>query len=144
MTFILNLQIFNLIYLPPMQSKIKIGLRHFCCWILLLQLLNLSIDPVRHQNLINGELTFQEDLSINKIESLYELVLEYVFKKDVPETQDHANHSTAKAFFFYHQTPNLCCKLILTEKPVMHNHSYIISSYEQIHVLESPPPKRSA
>ena len=144
MTFILNLKIFNLIYLPPMQSKIKIGLRHFCCWILLLQLLNLSIDPPRHQNVINGELTFQEDLTINKIESLYELIVEHLFKKDVPETQDNANHSISKAFFFYHQTPNLCCKLILTEKPVIHNHFYITSFPEQNQVLESPPPKHSA
>ena len=85
------------------RLKIKSGLKFFCCWALLLQLINQSIDPVRHQNIINGEITFQEDLSVNKIESIYEFVVEHLLKKDVPETQNSANQLLAKAFIVFHQ-----------------------------------------
>lgn len=124
--------------------KIKIGLKYICCWALLLQLMNLSIDPARHQNFINGKLTFEEDLSINKIESIYELVLEHLFKKDVPETQNAADHSLAKTFIVFCQSPVLFTQLILVEKPIVHNHSYIANFPEQTRVLESPPPKLCA
>lgn len=121
--------------------KIKTGLKFFCCWALLLQLINLSIDPARHQNFINGEITFEEDLSINKIESIYELILEHLFKKDVPETQNAADHSLAKTFIVFYQNPVPFTQLILVEQPIVHNHSYVAYFPEQMQVLESPPPK---
>ena len=106
-----------------------------------MQLINLSIDPARHQNFIDGEPTFQEDLSINKIESVYELILEHVFKKDVPETQDASNHSLAKTFVFFHHIPSPHTQVILKEEPILHNHSYQALIPELAQVLESPPPK---
>lgn len=123
--------------------KIKIGLKYICCWALLLQLINLSIDPARHQNFINGELTFKEDLSINKIESIYELLVEHLFKKDVPETQNAADHSLTKTFIVFYQSPTPFTQLVLVEQPIVHNHSYAAIFPEQTQVLESPPPKPS-
>ena len=124
--------------------KIKKGSKIICCWLLLLQLMNLSIDPARHQNFINGELTFQEDLSVNKIESVYELIAEYLFKKDIPETQNAADQSLVKTFIVFYQSPAPFTQLILVEQPILHNHSYVANFPEQIQVLESPPPKLSA
>lgn len=129
-------------YLCGLQwLKIKNGLKHVCCWILLLQLTNLSIDAGRHQNVINGQLTFQEDLSINKMESIYELISEYLFKKDVPETQNSDHHSLVKTFIIFHQVPTATTQLILVDKPVQHNHSYRYFIPELVQVLESPPPQ---
>jgi glycogen synthase len=121
--------------------KIKIGLKYMCCWILLLQLINLSIDPARHGNYIDGKFTFQEDLSINKIESVYELVAEYFFKKDVPEAQNADTHSLVKSFIMFHQVPAATEQLILAEEPIVHNHSYQAAIPKFIQILESPPPK---
>ena len=121
--------------------KFKGGLKNLCCWILLLQLFNLSIDPARHQNFINGQFTFQEDLSINKIESIYELISEHIFKKDVPETQNSTNQSFAKAFIVFHQLPEPTSQLNFAEELVLHNHNYQVFIPELVKIIESPPPK---
>lgn len=121
--------------------KIKIALKYICCWALLLQLMNLSIDPARHQNFINGEFTFEEDLSVNKIESVYELVAEYLFKTDIPEAQNSDTHLLVKTFIIFHQVPTATAQLLLTEEPILHNHSYQASIPKFIQILESPPPK---
>lgn len=108
---------------------------------MLLQLINLSIDPATHQNYINGAFTYQEDLSLNKIESLSELILEYVFKKDVPESQNAANHALAKTFIVFYQSAALPAKIIFNAQPIVHNHSYQVNYPDQNQVLESPPPQ---
>jgi len=119
----------------------KIGLKYLFCWALLLQMVNLSINPVRHQNYINGQYTFQEDLRINKIESIYELILEHIFKKDVPETQDSAEEGLVKAAFVWQQVQYISFVPVLTEKPVEHNHTYTAFFPITTLVQESPPPK---
>lgn len=108
---------------------------------MLLQLINLSIDPATHQNYINGAFTYQEDLSLNKIESLSELTLEYVFKKDVPESQNAANHALVKTFIVFYQSASLPAKIVFNVQPIVHNHSYQVNYPDQNQVLESPPPQ---
>ena len=122
-------------------GKIKKGLNSFCCWLLIVQLINLSIDPPRHQNLIEGKFTYQEDLSINKIESIYELITEHVFKINVPETQDATHHGTVKTFIVFYQSPAPFAQLLLLEKPIVHNHNYVMYIPDHFRVLESPPPQ---
>ena len=142
MTLILNLSTLLCLYLQAMQwLKNKGGLKYICCWVLLLQLINLSIDPARHGDYINGKFTFQEDLSQNKIESVYELVSEYLFKKDIPEAQNADTHSLVKSFIIFHQVPAATVQLILVEEPILHNHSYQAAIPKFIQILESPPPK---
>ena len=108
---------------------------------MLLQLINLSVDPATHQNYINGAFTYQEDLSLNKIESLSELILEYVFKKDVPESQNATHHALAKTFIVFYQSAALPAKVILNAQPIVHNHAYQVNYPEHTPVLESPPPQ---
>jgi len=122
----------------------KLGLKHLFCWALLLQMVNLSINPVRHQNYINGQYTFQEDLRINKIESIYELILEHIFKKDVPETQDSAEQGLVKAAFVWQQVQYVSFVPIVIEIPIAHNHAYTAYFPVTTLVQESPPPKINA
>lgn len=119
----------------------KLNFKLICCWLLLLQMVNLSINPVRHQNFIDGQYTLLEDLKINKIESIYELILEHVFKKDVPETQDSAEQGLIKVAVFFHQTPLFECQLPSRACIVVHNHAYQAYFPEYPTVLESPPPR---
>lgn len=122
-------------------SVAKLNLKMACCWLLLLQMVNLSINPIRHQNYINGIYTFKEDLSINKIESIYELIAEYVFKKNVPETQDTGEEGISKIAILFFQTPTVNYSFTPTAKLVVHNHSYSEHVPEFVAVLESPPPQ---
>ncbi len=119
----------------------KLGLKYLFCWALLLQMVNLSINPVRNENYINGQYTFQEDLRINKIESIYELILEHIFKKDVPETQDSAEQGLVKAAFIWQQVQYVSFVPIVIEKPIEHNHTYTAYFPVTTLALESPPPK---
>jgi hypothetical protein len=67
---------------------VKNIIARFVCWILLLQMINISIDPPDLRPLKNFAISEKEDLSINEIESVYELVSEMVFENNVPETND--------------------------------------------------------
>jgi len=62
--------------------------RQLICWILLLQLINISIDPPDLKRIKDGRHAHSEDLSINEIESVYELISERVFDTSVPESDD--------------------------------------------------------
>ncbi len=55
------------------------------CWILLLQLINISIDAPDLLQTTGTSQYEDEDLSINDIESIYELISELVFEIEVPE-----------------------------------------------------------
>jgi hypothetical protein len=124
-----------------MKSKrIKLG-KYILGWALLLQMINLSVDPMRHANLVNGSYTFQEDLKINKIESLSEIILEKLFKKDVPETQDNQQIGLIKVAFVLNQQPIYLPLPFLTAIPVTHNHNYLFHLAETSLALESPPPQ---
>lgn len=121
--------------------KEKLNFKLICCWLLLLQMVNLSINPIRHQSLINGKYTYLEDLRINKIESLYELILEHVFKKNVPETQDSGEQALLKVAVYYQQIPAYTCVLVANELPVVHNHAYYARLLDIPQKLTFPPPK---
>jgi hypothetical protein len=121
--------------------KIRSGLKYLACWVMLLQLINLSIDPATHQNFVNGAITYQDDLSLNKIESLSELILENIFKKDIPETQSATNHALAKTFIVFHQNPPLTTTIVFIAQPIVHNHTYQVNYPKPYQVLESPPPQ---
>ncbi len=72
-------------------------------WILLVQVINLSIDPTDPAPYKPGKLTVCEDLTINEIESIYELVAEQCAGVNVPEQEDSDHHGSfvkVMAFFF--------------------------------------------
>ncbi len=108
---------------------------------LLLQTVNLSLNPERHLNFISGKATYLEDLRINKLESISEFVLEYMLGFDVPETQD-ADDDTAGKIFVMHVQPATAFALALTFFHAPTYFGYNKQLPEQLKSLESPPPKR--
>jgi hypothetical protein len=136
-TFILNC------YLCSLEKQLYISrfFKSFLVWGLLLQMINLSVDPARHLNIVGGKYTISEDLSINKMESVYELVLEYVFKIEVPETQDAEEEVLQKTGLTYCLVDKVNIDLKVPVGPVRHNHRYTESIPEHIPALHSPPPK---
>ena len=85
--------------LKSAKNNILIGIT----WILLIQVINLSIDPTDPVPFKSGKLAICEDLSINEIESIYELVSEHCMGVDVPEHDENDHQGSfvkVMAFFF--------------------------------------------
>lgn len=130
-----------------MKTKTFIGnfVRKFICWVLLIQLINLSTDPVDQINFKNGYATFEEDLSINEIESFYELVLEDFFHKNVPESDENDGDAFIKVFDLY-----CSAGAVIEMKPeIIHFPPIIYSTFYQDSFctnypeINSPPPKKA-
>lgn len=79
----------------------NIGMR-LIAWVLLIQVVNLSIDPMDPISDKLGRLTHEnEDLSINDIESIYELVSEQCLGIEVPEHDEDDENSFVKVMDFF-------------------------------------------
>jgi hypothetical protein len=70
-------------------------------FLLLLQIINISIDPIDPISIKLGRLTAQEDLSINDIESIYEFISEQCLGVDVPEQDEDDENALIKAIDIY-------------------------------------------
>lgn len=104
-------------------------------------MVNLSIDPARHMTVVRGMLTMSEDLSVNKIESVYELISEIVFKIDVPETQDADDDSLQKTLTAFHLPELLGLDMGRLAVAVHHNFGYFSFMPDYVPARESPPPQ---
>lgn len=69
--------------------------------VLLIQVINISIDPSDPVSDKLGRLNTGEDLSINDIESIYELVSEQFLGLDVPENDEDDENGFVKVITFY-------------------------------------------
>lgn len=85
-------------------------IKQVVCWILLLQIFNISINPPDLKQQKFGSIADKEDLLINKIESVYELVVEGVSDEEIPET-DEDEIDTTSQFFVLFFSPRTYSKL---------------------------------
>lgn len=122
---------------------IKSWIKKIICWVLLIQMVNLSMDPIDQINLKNGH-TYEEDLSINEIESVYELVSESVFDQDVPEADEQDEDAYVKIFNLYFNPVAANTIFFNTHKFILtHSVFYQVSSYAYHPEINSPPPKHA-
>lgn len=84
---------------------VKIILKKFICWILLLQMINISIDPPDVKFFKNADVMHREDLSINEIESIYELISEVFLNRYVHESDENDINGISKTFNIYFFAP---------------------------------------
>ncbi|MBI3219912.1 MAG: hypothetical protein HYZ44_10395 [Bacteroidetes bacterium] len=70
-------------------------------WVLLIQIINISIDPLDPVSDKLGRFALQEDLSINEIESIYEFVSEHCLGVDIPENDEDDESGFVKIIDFY-------------------------------------------
>ena len=110
-------------------------------WILLVQVINLSIDPTDPVPFKSGKVTACEDLTINEIESIYELVSEQCMGVEVPEHDDSDHQGSfvkVMTFFFVNSS------IKFREQHQQNRISFFISDEAlpsfDIELL-SPPPK---
>ncbi len=112
------------------------------CWILVLQFINISIDPGDLKRANYDASTSQEDLSINEVESVYELIAEGVFDKQVPESDEDDIQTISPSIELYCDTPlysTLQPLTFPTEYFPHYNTSRSLSNKQP----NSPPPKRA-
>lgn len=114
-------------------------MKSLVCWILLLQMINLSVDSPDSQ-IHYGTTNHHEDLSINDIESLSELIAEEVFDIDVPESDEDDVDSSSPVIDLYfserswHQLPP-------DSFPIQHVSYYHRNFLSVTQQPLSPPPK---
>lgn len=70
-------------------------------WVLLIQVINISIDPIDPVSDKLGRINTGEDLSINDIESFYELFSEQCLDIDIPESDEDDENGFVKVINFY-------------------------------------------
>lgn len=111
-------------------------------WILLIQVVNISIDPIDPLPVVDGlgQMTTREDLSINDIESIYELVSEQCLHVDVPEQDEDDESGFIKVIDFYFSENSIRLK----EKYVVVNLAFFLFEDRFPAVIldhTSPPPR---
>ena len=89
------------------------------CWILLLQVINISINPRDFKHPRYSSTASKEDLSINETESIYELIAEGVFDEDVPESNEDDIDTSSPSVELYFFTAS-CNTLPTLELPLEH------------------------
>ncbi|MDO9373705.1 MAG: hypothetical protein Q7T76_04790 [Ferruginibacter sp.] len=120
--------------------SIKNFLAQLACWILLLQLMNIAIDP-RDPNRFPASVDqSKEDLSINETESIYELVSEGLFDTEVPET-DEKDTDTNLTIFDYYCLNLADSDVILTAFQLAHKPYDQSGLLEYFPPFDAPPPK---
>lgn len=114
-------------------SKLVVG------WILLIQLINISVDPPDLVVYKNHTVT-AEDLTINEAESIYELIAEGIFDLDVPEAEDNDQDEQLKTFNLYFlASPDT--GISLPSFPEPHDSGYNASLLTSYPEPNAPPPK---
>ena len=121
---------------------IKNFIKQVVCWILLLQIINISINlpDINYPNYRN--VLSKEDVSIDELESVYELIAEDVFNKEVPESDEDEIDTSSQPFELYFFTKT-CSKLPALAFPAKHFSRYqnnFLSIFQEPHL---PPPKIS-
>ncbi|TDH24666.1 hypothetical protein EXU57_15125 [Segetibacter sp. 3557_3] len=112
----------------------------FTCWLLLLQLINISIDPPDLKQTKKVYTSQQEDLTINEVESVYELIAEGVFHSDVPENNDHdIDTDTHSVDLYFYDFPYSSPALI--NHPLEHHVHYLTTVTSINAGPNAPPPK---
>jgi hypothetical protein len=89
--------IYNFTGVEVMKEEVKYFLTKLICWILLLQLVNISIEPPEIQTPPKTTRATAPAKEINKIESIYEMVSEGLLDIELPDGEDEDIEKTNKS-----------------------------------------------
>lgn len=114
--------------------------KQFVCWVLLLQLINISIYTPHTKSFTVASVTSPKELDVNGVESIYELVSERIFNIDVPASDQNdrdITFETLDIFLLF----SVCNELVVFKHPIEHYSFYPGTSYPLHSAPNSPPPK---
>lgn len=84
-----------------MRSNVAYRLRQMVCWILFLQLINLSIDPPDVNAVFQTKSLQQATASLTEKETVYEYLSEELLACDIPDSDEQEVERTLHAFELY-------------------------------------------
>ena len=116
-------------------------IKQIVCWVLLLQLINISIYTPHTKSFTVACVTSPKDLDVNGVESIYELVSERIFNVDVPVSDENDTDITFETLDVFILSP-VYNKLLVSKHPIEYHAFYPRTSYPVLSAPNSPPPKR--
>ncbi len=120
--------------------QLKYFIKNFICIIVMLQMINISINFQRLTPQRSQTNTIANDPTDPEIETLYELIAENVFDFEIPESEDEAIDNDSISFHLYCYSPN---RMVFGAPPILTDH--YLYNYTGGSVLQnapvSPPPK---
>lgn len=115
-------------------------IKQIICWVLLLQLINISIYTPHTKSFTVASITSPEDHDVNGVESIYELVSEGIFNIDVPASDENDRDITFEALDLF-LLSSVYTSLLVFKHPIQHYAFYPGASYPLHSAPNSPPPK---
>jgi len=122
------------------NTTLKYVIQKFVCWILLLQMINISIDPPDIKLRKSSKKSIKKEVVVNDIESVFELISEYVFDTDVPEGEENEIEKNTSSILLYCYKPEPI-SLVDNTINLQHYPFYIEYSYPPHFDPSSPPPR---
>ncbi len=114
--------------------------KQIVCWVLLLQLINISIYTPHTKSFTVACVTSPEDLDVNGVESIYELVSEGIFDVDVPVSDENDSDIAFETLDIFLLSP-VYNKPVVFKHPIEYYAFYPRTSYPLHSAPNSPPPK---
>ncbi|RYZ54211.1 MAG: hypothetical protein EOO14_14550 [Chitinophagaceae bacterium] len=123
-----------------MRNATSYWLKQIGCWILFLQLVNLSIDPPQVDAVFQTRSAQQAANSLTERESVFEYVSEELLAFDIPDTEEQEVEKSVQAFELYlSQSPSF--SLLASELPLQHPGFYANRFSCWRSRPHAPPPK---
>lgn len=112
--------------------------------LLVMTILNVSIDPPDLLRNLDNDLALEEDVSINEMESISEVLLEKVFGMHnvVPETDDEDHETYLKKVEIVHMHYDLSYPELIVEfltTPVQNTFPFSLREQTSLHITSPPP-----
>lgn len=123
-----------------MRKALRYWLKQISCWILLLQMVNLSIDPPEASVVFQSKTQSQAGDAIAETETVYELVSEELLDIEVPETEETDVEKTVHLLELYYSHPP-SFTLDDPSLPVHHLSLYNTRLLSWETIPNAPPPK---
>ena len=103
-------------------------------------MINISINPPDLNSPKRSSTANKEDLSINQIESVYEMIAEGIFDQQVPESDEEEIDTSSPSFelFFTDRTYHKLPAFVFPIEYFPHYYNNFSSVYKEPH---SPPPR---
>ena len=119
---------------------IKNIIKYVICWILLLQIINISINSPHLKRPNYSRETISKDLSLNEIESVCELIAEGVFDTEMPESDedDIDTFSPSVELYFFERSYSKQQSFAFPIEYFSYYYNNFLSICREPH---SPPPK---
>jgi hypothetical protein len=125
------------------MATVKYYLTRFFCWILLLQMINISVDPPDIRILLQTEKEAEQSMIIEDLDTVYEIMAEALMLSDIPDDGDENDiEKSSKSVELFYYKP-IFESFALYQSALLHNSYYADPLSVQPTEPFSPPPEQA-